>query len=46
MFTFSFVVVLSWLFCQFDTDVCIYGTCAFLIVKLILMLIMYNAASL
>ena len=32
-------------FCQFDTDVCIYSKCAFLTVKWILMLIMYNAAS-
>ena len=29
-----------------DIDVCIYSTCAFLIVKWILMLIMYSAASL
>ena len=29
-------------FCHVDIDVCIYRTCAFLIVKRILMLIMYN----
>ena len=33
-------------FCHVDTDVCIYSDCAFLIVKWILMLIMYSAASL
>ena len=31
--------------CHFDIDVCIYSTCAFLIVKWILMLIMYSATS-
>ena len=36
----------SWLFCHFDVDVYIYSTCTFLIVKRILMLILYSAASL
>ena len=43
---FCFCFVSSWLFCHFDIDVCIYSTCTFLIVKRILMLIMYSAASL
>ena len=32
-------------FCHADIEVCIYCTCAFLIVKWILMLIMYSAVS-
>ena len=32
-------------FCHVDIDVCIYSTCAFLIVKWMLMLIMYSAVS-
>ena len=36
----------SWLFCHFGIDVGIYKTCTFLIVKRILMLRMYSAASL
>ena len=41
-----FCFVSYWVFCHFDIDVYIYSTCAFLIVKWILMLIMYSAASL
>ena len=37
--------VSSWLFCHVDIDVCIYSTCAFLIVKWTLMLIVYSATS-
>ena len=37
--------VSSWLFCHVDIDVCIYSTCAFLIVKWTLMLIAYSATS-
>ena len=33
-------------FCHFHINVCVYSTCAFLIVKRILMLIMYSTASL
>ena len=44
--SFCFVFVSSWHFCHVDIDVCIYSTCVFLIVKWILMLIMYSAASL
>ena len=29
----------SWVFCHFDIDVCIYSTCAFLIVKRILIIV-------
>ena len=43
--SFLFVVCFILAFCHFDIDVCIYSNCAFLIVKWILMLIMYSAAS-
>ena len=54
MYTFTVLVLLLLLclfvcfilaFCHVDIDVCIYSTCAFLIVKWILMLILYRAAS-
>ena len=41
-FSFFFFI---WDFCHVDIAVCIYSTCTFLIVKLILMLIMYSTAS-
>ena len=46
LFVCLFRFVSSWLFSHFDIDVCICRTCAFLIVKRILILIMYSAASL
>ena len=45
LFSFSFCLFVSSTFCHVDTDVCIYSTCAFLIVKWILMMIMSSATS-
>ena len=42
---FVYLFVSSWLFCHVDSDVCIYNTCAFLVVTWILMLILYSAES-
>ena len=42
---FVYLFVSSWLFCHVDIDVCIYNTCACLVVTWILMLIMYSAEN-